>query len=130
MSTEGRLYLAAALLDLAAHLPATRTDDSRLAYTHARTIHHTITNWAFQPTRQRPDSKATTDQWCRHCLTTGGWCEPVWRAGLCTWCYSFQHDQNRGLPCLFLLAWHHDDKRVTQQLIDKHQPPKRKKKVA
>lgn len=68
----------------------------------------------------RPDRYGTTaadpDQWCRHHLDTLAVCEPIYRAGLCRWCYDFNAEHRR-VPTAEILAARHRGERITQAMV-------------
>lgn len=92
-----------------------------------------LSNW--RPDRETElDELVDIDEWCSHCLTTIGTCEPRFRGSLCRWCYSFQRDRKSKhhpagwLPPAPILEHRHRGGRVTEAMIAQHEPPRRRKK--
>lgn len=69
------------------------------------------------------------DLWCKSCMRDDGYCWPVddnYRGKkLCRWCAEFFNNEGQ-MPPLSILRLRHQSKRITQQILDKAMPGRRR----
>ena len=85
--------------------------------------------------RHTDGTPTTDDDWCRHHLATLTTCEPVYKGGLCRWCYDFGRAQG-WLPPAELLDARAQGRKITATMVAdaakaaKAQARKRKRRKA
>lgn len=99
---------------------------ARLALASSRSVYNIVRAWATPPPMPKAPNVLDPGDWCASCLRIAK-CSPRHRGDLCRWCYDFNRAEHQRPP-VKIVRYHHEGRRITQQMVDDAigRKPKRK----